>query len=114
MRYSPDWLLLAEYYSQPDAVLPDPDEPELPWAWYLAEWLVIPAETAVSAQLQFRRPWPKDDPLLDKRWNLFPDVAMRYVVKADRLFRVPEVEREKEAKKEADDFMTEIYEGLIE
>lgn len=113
MRYSPDELLTAAYYSQPDAAWPDPDEPELPWAWHFADWLHIPAETAAAGFMQFRRPWPQDDPLLDRQWNLFPQVAMAYVSKADRLFRVPEEKRKEKAKKEADEFMTEIYEGLI-
>jgi hypothetical protein len=117
VRYSPDELLTAAYYSQPDAAWPDPDEPELPWAWHLADWLHKPAETAAAGYMQFRRPFAfaafAADPLADKRWNLFPQVAMSYVSKADRLFRVPEEKRKKEAKKEADDLMTEIYEGLI-
>lgn len=111
--YSPDELLTAAYYSQPEAVWPDEDEPELPWAWHLADWLHIPAETAATGHMQFARPWPQADPLADRRWNLFPQVAMAHVSKADRLFRVPEEKRKPETRKEADAFMTEIYEGLI-
>jgi len=94
------------YYQRPDAVWPDFDEPELPWAWYLADWLFDP----VSGR--FASPWPKSDPLLDKKWNLFPQAAMDYVSRAYRLFSVPEGERNEKQRKAASDLMTEILEGL--
>lgn len=113
VRYAPDDSFAEIYYSRPDAVWPDPDEPELPWAWYMADWLHSPAETAAAGYMQFERPWPAFAANAagieaDKRWNLFPLAAMEYVARATRLFKVPEEKRSDEAKA----FMTEILEGL--
>lgn len=106
MKHAPDDTFVEAYYQRPDAVWPDFDEPELPWAWALADWLYDP----VSGR--FASPWPKDDPLEDRRWNLFPVLAMETVSKAFRLFRVPEAERSEKQRTETNDFMTEIIEGL--
>ena len=108
VRYAPDATFAEIYYSRPDAVWPDPDVPELPWAWYMADWLHDPAKTAAAGYMQFDRPWPQTDIEADKRWNLFPLAAMEYVARAARLFKVPEEKRSDEAKA----FMTEILEGL--
>lgn len=108
VRYAPDATFAEIYYSRPDAVWPDPDEPELPWAWYMADWLHRPAETAAAHFVQFERPWPQANMEADRRWNLFPLAAMEYVARAQRLLSVPEEKRTDEAKA----FMTEILEGL--
>lgn len=112
VRYAPDDTFAEIYYSRPDAVWPDPDEPELPWAWYMADWLHKPAETAAAGFMQFERPWPQAELEADKRWNLYPLAAMEYVARAQRLFGVPEKDRSEKQRKEANEFMTEILEGL--
>ena len=108
VRYAPDDTFAEIYYSRPGAIWPDPDVPELPWAWYMADWLHKPAETAAAGYMQFDRPWPQANLEADKRWNLFPLAAMEYVARAERLLSVPEEKRKDEAKA----FMTEILEGL--
>lgn len=116
MRYAPDDTFAEIYYRRPDAIWPDPDVPELPWAWYMADWLHQPAATAAAGHMQFDRPWPAlataGDLEADKRWNLFPIAAMEYVARAERLFRVPEKERDEKQRNEANELMTEILEGL--
>lgn len=112
VRYDPEGSLAELYYRRPDAVWPDPDEPELPWAWYMADWLHQSAKTAAVGYPQFKRPWPQAELEADKRWNLFPLAAMEYVARATRLFSVPEKERSEKQRKEANKFMTEILEGL--
>lgn len=117
VRYAPDDSFAEIYYRRPDAIWPDPDVPELPWAWYMADWLHEPAETGAAGHMQFRRPWPAfaesaADIETDKQWNLFPLVAMQYVARAERLFSVPEKDRSETQRKEANELMTEILEGL--
>lgn len=116
VRYAPDDSFAEIYYRRPDAAWPDPDVPELPWAWYMADWLHRPAETAAVGHAQFDRPWPAwanaADIEADKRWNLFPIAAMEYVARAQRLFGVPEKDRSEKQRREASEFMTEILEGL--
>lgn len=106
MKYAPDVTFAEAYYQQPDAVWPDFEQPELPWAWTLADWLFDPVNG------RFASPWPQADPLQDRRWNLYPVAAMEYVSKAYRLFNVPEAERNEKQRKEANELMTEILEGL--
>lgn len=117
VRYAPDDTFAEIYYSRPGAIWPDPDVPELPWAWYMADWLHKPAETAAAGYMQFDRPWPAfatsaGDIEADKQWNLFPLTAMQYVARAERLFSVPEKDRNEKQRSEAAELMTEILEGL--
>lgn len=41
----------------------------MPWAWEVGNWLLDTTQTGTSNRARFRRPFPKDDYLEDKRWN---------------------------------------------